>query len=92
MTALDQLPLYANDDQIGRALLGAKKATVWKEFAPLYERQGLPKIDAVFGGRYVPAVKRWLDAREGLGGDPIMAKDGVEDLSAWNKRGSARRV
>ena len=39
------LPLFASDDIIGRALLGADRVQEWQQIAPLLEARGLPKID-----------------------------------------------
>jgi hypothetical protein len=55
-TSVDQLPLFATDDLIGGALLGADRVQEWRQIAPLLETRGLPKVDQVMGGRYVPAV------------------------------------
>lgn len=58
MKMLD-LPLYPTEEQIAKAVLGPKRAHLWKEIAILDERDGLPKIDAIHGGRYWPAVERF---------------------------------
>jgi hypothetical protein len=93
VSALDNLPLYASEDQIARAVLGAGGEKRWKEFASFQENHGLPKIDPFFGRRYVPAVKRFLDRREGLLDAPALtARDGKEDHAAWNTRRSPRRA
>jgi hypothetical protein len=57
--SLADLPIYADDLEIGEAVLGRARAREWREFAPLLEGRGLPKIDALHGGRYVPAVARF---------------------------------
>lgn len=84
---LEDLPLFAPDDDIALAVCG-KNAAQWPSIAPLLEREGLPTIDPLFGGRYVPAVKAWLDAKNGLGEKPGTA-DGPED---WDKWGRKRRA
>jgi hypothetical protein len=66
VSTLENLPLFASDAEIGAALLGAKRASEWKALAPLYERQGFPKIDPVMGGRYVPAIKAFFDKQYGV--------------------------
>lgn len=87
---LDALPLFASDAEIGAALLGAKRAKEFAERAPLLERRGLPKIDPMMGGRYVPAVKAFFDREHGLTATPQpLAVDGREDLSRW--QGGAKR-
>jgi hypothetical protein len=88
---LDALPLFADDAAIGAALLGPARACEWKSLAPLYERRGLTKIDAVMGGRYVPAVKAFFDAENGIVSRPVAAPDGVENPAAWQKPVALRR-
>jgi hypothetical protein len=84
---LDRLPLFADDKAIGGALLGPKRACEWPAIASLLESRGLPKIDMLMGGRYVPAVKAFFDRDYGLAGaSPPLALDGPEDLGAWRKR------
>jgi hypothetical protein len=89
--SLDQIPLFADDSLIGRALFGADRAREWPSIASLLESRGLPKIDALMGGRYVPAVKAFFDRDYGLSGSSApLAPDGPEELGAWKNR--KRRV
>jgi hypothetical protein len=84
----DSLPLFSDDSLIGAALLGRERASEWAAIAPLYERQGLPKIDAVMGGRYVPAVRAFFDHAYGLvGREPPKAPDGIERPDVWKRSG-----
>jgi hypothetical protein len=84
----NDLPLFADDQTIGTALLGAQRAKEWSAVAPLYEREGLPKIDRLMGGRYVPAVKAFFDRLYGLVGLSPTAPGGVENPDVWkNRRG-----
>jgi hypothetical protein len=89
---LDKLPLFADEDAIGAAVLGPKRACEWRALAALYERQGLPKIDEVMGGRYVPAVKAFFDHIYGLYGASVVpaAPDGIERPETWKR--SKRRA
>jgi hypothetical protein len=86
---LDQLPLFADDPSIGVALFGPDRAGEWSQIASLLEARGLPKIDALMGGRYVPALRAFFDHLYGLdrsmGKAPPLAPDGVEDFEAWKK-------
>lgn len=84
---LDTLPLFADDTAIGRALLGTKRAGEWRQMAPLLEARGLPKVDDLMGGRYVPAVRAFFDHVYGLDGAvPIpLVPDGTEELGTWKK-------
>jgi hypothetical protein len=83
----DQLPLFADDASIGVALLGPDRARDWRSVAALLESRGLPKIDVLMGGRYVPAIKAFFDRDYGLtGASSPLAPDGTEDLGAWKNR------
>jgi hypothetical protein len=85
--ALDQLPLFADDAAIGPALLGPARSSEWRQLAALLEVRGLPRIDALMGGRYVPAVRAFFDRDYGLAGarSPLVP-DGVEELGVWKNR------
>ena len=80
---IEHLPLFASDREIGAALLGSERACEWKELAPLYERRGFPKIDAVMGGRYVPAIKAFFDNQYGIGSIIPTASDGTDRPETW---------
>ena len=86
---LDALPLYADDMAIGAAVLGPTRGGEWKAIAPLLEAKGLPKIDALHGGRFVPAVKLFYSAFNGIAPLVPTAPDGVEHPITWTK--TARR-
>jgi hypothetical protein len=90
---LETLPLFATDDLLGDALLGSDRAQEWLQIAPLWEKRGLPKIDPMMGGRYVPAVRAFFDHQYGLdlGNGGPLAPDGVEDFKTWKQRGQKRR-
>jgi hypothetical protein len=82
---IDDLPLFADDLDIGAAILGPKRAGEWKAIAPLLEPRGLPKIDKLHGGRYVPAVRSFYD-RDNLIAPLVPASpDGVEHPESWSK-------
>lgn len=83
---LEELPLFATDAEIGRALLGLARACEWPSLAPLYERRGFPKVDPVMGGRYTPAIKAFFDGEYGLVSLAPAAPDGIERPQAWNKQ------
>lgn len=92
LRALESLPAFPTDSDLGKALLGPRRAGEWRALAPLLERRGLPKIDPLMGGRYVPAVRAFFDAENGLGQNRPMQADGVEDLGAWKNRRSRLRA
>jgi hypothetical protein len=74
----DQLPLFAADEAIGEAVLGRERKREFSAMAQLHERYGMPKISPVWGGRYVPAVKQFLDSQHGLPAAVPFAANGVE--------------
>ena len=80
---IEQLPLFANDREIGAALLGFERACEWRALAPLYERKGFPKIDPIMGGRYVPAIKAFFDYQYGLGSIIPTTSDGTDRPDTW---------
>jgi hypothetical protein len=65
LTLID-LPLFATDHQIGEAILGWARRKEFHGLATLREIDGMPKISTFWGGRYVPAVKAFLDVDQGL--------------------------
>lgn len=81
---LDDLALYATDDEIAVAVCG-KHAAQWPSIVPVLEREGLPKIDPLLGGRYVPAVKAWFDAQNGIG-ERLGPVDGKEEWDRWGRK------
>ena len=85
---INALPLYATDKELAPAILG-KRAKDWSMLLRLYEPRGFPKISPLTGGRYVPAVIQFFDAKEGVGGKLIPATDGAE--KPWRQEKVARR-
>jgi hypothetical protein len=84
---LDQLPLFAEDSLIGAAVFGCGRACEWSSIASLLERRGLPKIDELMGGRYVPAVRAFFDHLYGLERSaPPLAPDGTEGFEKWKEK------
>jgi hypothetical protein len=88
----DQLPLYASDEAIGEAVLGRDRRCEFAGLASVHERRGMPKIDPVWGGRYVPAVKAYFDHVHGLSAVVPLALDGVEGKFDDQKRRSPKRA
>src|ERR1700751_5836587 len=58
-------PLYPDEAEIARRVLG-DRAREWPGKAAVLERDGLPKIDPLMGGRFWPAVRQWFLDRPGL--------------------------
>jgi hypothetical protein len=70
--------LYPDEAELAQCILG-KKAKQWSSIVPTLEREGLPRIDPLAGGRYYPAVRAFLDRRHGLRKDQLPASaDGGE--------------
>ncbi|MFG1331125.1 hypothetical protein V5F41_07705 [Xanthobacter autotrophicus] len=75
-----EMPLFPCEVDIARAVLGPGRVSEWKAIAIILERQGLPRVDPMFGGRYWPAVRAWFDHRAGIGPRLIRAvPDGKEN-------------
>src|SRR4051794_29484972 len=89
--SLADLPLYADDNSIGAAIMGHERAGEWKALAPLLEVRGLPKIDKTHGGRYVPGVRAFYDLINGIAPLVPHAPDGMEHPEAWATTTSRRR-
>lgn len=86
------LPLFPKDSEIAEALYGSDKeaAKAFLTRIPHLENDGFPKASVVYGRRYWPAVKAYLDARMGVraGAMPV-AEDGEE---IWDAPKSRRRA
>lgn len=88
-------PLYATDDEIARALFGEDREMRrhWCETLALLEREGFPpKLATMRGRRYWPAVRAWLDAREGLGTPRPRPAPGQENWNVPPPRKSTARA
>jgi hypothetical protein len=61
------MPLYPDEEQIARAVLGPKRAKQWRSIAKFLEdKEGLPRVDVFMGGRYWPAVEFYFKQRNGM--------------------------
>jgi len=81
MSRSNEAPLYPDEAEIASRVLG-QRAREWPGKAAVLERDGLPKIDPLMGGRFWPAVRRWFLDRHGLAaqitaGAPLPAKSRV---------------
>jgi hypothetical protein len=89
---LESLPLFATDSLLGAALLGPDRVREWRQVAQMLEERGLPKVDQLMGGRYVPAVRAFFDRLYGLDSANVpLAPDGVEDFDGWKQRQKQKR-
>lgn len=91
---IDRLPLFADEEALSGAIMGPGKTPHWKQVAPLLEGRGFPKIDAVMGGRYTPAVKAFFDREYKVtAAHQVAARDGAEDWTTpWKKSKAGRQV
>jgi hypothetical protein len=87
---LADLPLFASDEDLGEAVLGYDRRGEFHGYAELCERAGMPKISAFWGGRYVPAVKAFLDSENGLADEAPMAPNGLE--GKWPSKTNVRKL
>jgi hypothetical protein len=56
--------LFPCEAEIARRLSQSEKR--WRAVAKVLEREGLPRIDPVMGGRFWPAVVAFFEARYGV--------------------------
>lgn len=94
--SFDDLPLFANDVEIGAAVVGAAKANHWASVTvKLLERQpGFPRFDEAHGGRYTPGVRKFYEVKHGslTAGERLRVPEKPEDSSAWRNRTSKRQA
>ncbi|CAN7383391.1 hypothetical protein LJR220_003408 [Bradyrhizobium sp. LjRoot220] len=63
----DHMPLYPDEETIAREVMGPKRAKDWPAKAKyLEDKQGLPRVDELMGGRFWPAVVQFFRERHGL--------------------------
>jgi hypothetical protein len=75
-STLKRQGLYPCEAEIARRLSQSQKR--WRQIAPEFERQGLPKIDPVMKGRFWPAVEAFFLNRHGVGNMAAWQPDGEE--------------
>jgi hypothetical protein len=86
----DTLPAFASDEEIGEVVLGRDRKLEFRGLAELHEPAGMPKIDPAWGGRYVPAVRAYLDSRVGLSSKIPLAPKGKEGSFHVERRAPTR--
>ncbi len=93
-SALDRLPLFANDDEIAIAIVGKKRASEWKRGAlRVLEARGFPRVDALHGGRPVPLIRKWYQLHMALDRSYVLAtlEEPKEDPESWTRSKRDRR-
>ncbi len=73
--------LFPREDEIARRL--SQDPRDWPAKARILERNGLPRVDPVMGGRYWPAVIAYWNRRYGISTVEVSQPDGGEDLNAF---------
>jgi hypothetical protein len=82
----DDLPLFATDLELGAALLGQGRAREFTGIATMLEREGFPPVLALWGGRYVPAVRAFLDQMHGGAAPVARPVQAMENPDAFARR------
>ena len=78
--SLKRQGLFPCEAEIARRLSQSERR--WREIARQLEREGLPKIDPVMGGRFWPAVIAFFHGRHGIGNMVPSDPDGEEHWDA----------
>jgi hypothetical protein len=72
--------LFPAEAEIARRL--SQTPAEWRDKAIVLERQGLPRVDPLMGGRYWPAVRAFWNRLYGLANIGASQPDGEENLDA----------
>ena len=86
----DDLPLFATDEEIARAIVGDARAKEWVKtrLPTLAKKPGFPPIDPFHNGRPTWLIRRFYEQYLGVAG--LNSKpgppDGQEDPSAWRTK------
>ena len=72
--------LFPCEAEIARRL--SQTPAQWAAIAIVLERDGLPPVDPLMGGRYWPAVDAYWKRRYGLNMIEVSQPDGEENLDA----------
>ena len=82
----EDLPLFASDEQIAEACVGADPEAIrrWVARVPALEAHGFPKKTHAYGRRYTPAVRRYYDEEY----MPLVREGSREENPRWSDRRS----
>jgi hypothetical protein len=72
--------LFPSEAEIAKRL--GQKPSEWAAQALVLEREGLPRIDPLMGGRYLRAVLAFFDRRNGL--STASAPSNVDGEETWS--------
>jgi len=84
---LNELPLFAGEEELADAIMGPGNRARWRQVVRSLERCGFPKIDALLGGRYTPAIRTFFDREHGIGTEELKPRieDEPERLGSWRQ-------
>jgi hypothetical protein len=97
MSASRKEPLYASEEQVAEMVFGPGHLRDWRDRAAILEREGLPKVDPMMGGRYLPAVRTFFDQRNGVilgqNGKPVLkVPDGKDNIPCPKPRPAKQKL
>lgn len=72
--------LFPSEREIARRL--SQDLSGWRARATILEREGLPRVCPIMGGRYWPSVMAYFNHRYGIANVSPSAMDGMENLDA----------
>ncbi|NNM71410.1 hypothetical protein [Enterovirga aerilata] len=72
--------LFPCEAEVARRLSQTPKE--WAAKSIVLERDGLPKVDPIMGGRFWPAVEAYWLRRYALSSIEVVQADGMENLDA----------
>lgn len=78
--AVREQGLFPSESEIARRL--SQTPAEWNAKSAILERDGLPKVDPLMGGRFWPAVLRYWFRRHGVSTIEVLQPDGEENLNA----------
>jgi hypothetical protein len=81
MASAQPSSLYPSEAEIALRVLGEGKVKQWAALVPTLEREGLPRVDPLFGARFWPAVRAWFERRNGL--RPELVPSGADGQEVW---------
>lgn len=76
------VPLFVSDGELA-AMLGCGAAKARAAIRAL-EREGFPRADPLFGGRYLPAVRAFLDRRAGIAAQSSPLPLAIDGAEKWD--------
>ncbi|TGQ71007.1 hypothetical protein EN829_001060 [Mesorhizobium sp. M00.F.Ca.ET.186.01.1.1] len=88
---LDDLPMFATDQELAQAIVGRENAERWMRdrLPTLSSRPGFPAVDDFHGGRPVALVRRFYEGYLGIAQSPLAAP-GRADASEWKTKSRSR--